>query len=126
MKRIHARFYATEAGKEPVRDWLLGLEKDDRKIVGEDIAKVEFGWPIGMPTSKDLGRGLLEVRSTIRDGKLEARTYFSVEGPLMLLLHCQVGKGGQKEAMDLARDRLRDYLRRLEDEKRKKKRRTEV
>ncbi|WP_095081596.1 type II toxin-antitoxin system RelE/ParE family toxin [Mesorhizobium sophorae] len=126
MKRIDAKFYATEAGKEPVRDWLLELGKDDRKIVGGDIAKVEFGWPIGMPTSRDLGRGLLEVRSTIRDGKVEARTYFSIEGSLMLLLHGHEGKGGQKEAMDLARDRLRDYRRRLEEAKRKKKRETEI
>jgi hypothetical protein len=49
-KRIPARFYSTEAGNEPVRDWLLGLSREERKIIGVDIKTVEFGWPIGMPT----------------------------------------------------------------------------
>ena len=30
-------FYATAAGNEPVRDWLLGLSRDDRRVVGFDI-----------------------------------------------------------------------------------------
>lgn len=67
MKRIIAAFYATESGNEPVRDWLLELAKEDRRIVGEDIATVEFGWPIGMPTCKDLRDGV-----TIRGGKGKA------------------------------------------------------
>jgi hypothetical protein len=37
------------SGREPVREWLKELSRDDRKIVGEDIKDVEFSWPIGMP-----------------------------------------------------------------------------
>lgn len=33
-KRIFARFYRNEAGREYVRDWLLELSKEDRKIDG--------------------------------------------------------------------------------------------
>ena len=64
-KRIFAKFYRSEAGREYVRDWLLELSKEDRKIVGEDIKTVEFGWPIGMPTCRPMGEGLFEVRSNI-------------------------------------------------------------
>jgi hypothetical protein len=28
-----------------VREWLKGLEREDRKVIGEDIKDVEFSWP---------------------------------------------------------------------------------
>ncbi len=68
MKRIYAKFYRTAAGGEPVREWLLGLEPDDRKTIGTDIKDVEFAWPLGKPLVDSLGSGLWEVRSDIRDG----------------------------------------------------------
>lgn len=55
MKKIIAvKFFRTEIGNEPVKDWLLTLEKEDRKIIGTDIQTVEFGFPIGMPLVKKL------------------------------------------------------------------------
>ncbi|MFM7740469.1 MAG: hypothetical protein ACKO9H_13770, partial [Planctomycetota bacterium] len=39
-------FFRTEAGNEPVREWLLGLMREDRKTVGEDIKTAQFGWPL--------------------------------------------------------------------------------
>jgi hypothetical protein len=42
-KRIEARFFRLESGRDPVREWLLSLDRDDRKIIGKDIKKVEFG-----------------------------------------------------------------------------------
>ena len=30
-------FYRTEAGNEPVREWLTSLKREDRKVIGEDI-----------------------------------------------------------------------------------------
>ncbi len=55
-KKIIAHFYKTLNGIEPARKWLLKLSIEDRKTVGKDIQKVEFGWPIGMPYSRPLGR----------------------------------------------------------------------
>lgn len=46
-KSLEAVFFCTEAGAEPVREWLQGLSKKDKKIIGEDIKTVQFGWPIG-------------------------------------------------------------------------------
>jgi len=43
-----------------VREWLKGLEAEDRKLIGEDIKDVEFSWPIGMPLVGSLGRELLK------------------------------------------------------------------
>jgi hypothetical protein len=56
LKRLPARFYRSESGREPVREWLKGLEPEDRKAIGEDIKDVEFSWPIGMPLVRSLGR----------------------------------------------------------------------
>jgi phage-related protein len=85
MKRLTARFYRNSAGNLPVRDWLLALPVEDRGVIGRDIAKVEFGWPIGMPVSRSIGKGLREVRSTIRNGKVEARVIFAIDGDDMIL-----------------------------------------
>lgn len=42
-------FFQSENGNEPVREWLRGLDVEDRKTIGDDIKTVELGWPIGMP-----------------------------------------------------------------------------
>lgn len=90
-KKIAARFYVSPAGKAPVRDWLLAMDQDDRRVVGKDIQKVEFGWPIGMPYCRPLGRGLWEVRSDISSGRI-ARVLFCLTDGDMILLHAFVKK----------------------------------
>ena len=57
--------FRTEAGGEPVRDWLGSLPARDRKAIGGDIRLVEFGWPVGMPLVKPMGGGLHEVRTSL-------------------------------------------------------------
>jgi hypothetical protein len=65
LKRLPARFYRSDSGREPVREWLKGLEPEDWKTIGEDIKDVEFSWPIGMPLVRSLGRELwVSVRPT--------------------------------------------------------------
>lgn len=54
-KKLPARFYRDGSGTEPVRDWLQARKKEDRLVIGSDIATVEYGWPVWMPTSKPLG-----------------------------------------------------------------------
>lgn len=114
LKRITARFYRSEAGVQHVRDWLLELPVEDRKIVGIDIATVEFGWPIGMPITRPVGsKGLREVRSTIRKGKVEARVIFGIDGADMILLHAHEKKPSrQAREIETAEARWADYKRR--------------
>lgn len=64
-KKIAARFFESALGRKPVREWLLALNREDRRTVGYDIETVEFGWPLGMPVCRALGAGLWEVRSTL-------------------------------------------------------------
>ncbi|MFZ3265749.1 MAG: type II toxin-antitoxin system RelE/ParE family toxin [Terriglobales bacterium] len=66
------RFYRTEAGGSPVLGWLRGLEKDDRRAIGLDLMRVQFGWPIGRPLVASLNDGLWEVRSGKCDRRFRA------------------------------------------------------
>jgi hypothetical protein len=66
MKKLPARFYVSPAGGIAVREWLLELTDEDRRTIGKDIQKVEFGWPIGRPHCAPLSHGLWEVRSDLR------------------------------------------------------------
>jgi phage-related protein len=86
LKRLPARFYRSDSGRDPVRDWLKGLAAEDRKVIGEDIKDIEFSWPIGMPLVRSLGRELWEVRSSLSGGRI-ARVLFCVEHGSMVLLH---------------------------------------
>jgi hypothetical protein len=50
-------FFRTEAGNEPVRRWLKGLDRIDRRTVGEDLKTAQYGWPLGMPLIRKLEAG---------------------------------------------------------------------
>jgi phage-related protein len=87
LKRVPAIFYRTEAGNEPVRDWLKGMLAEDRQMIGKDIRTVEYGWPIGMPVCRPMGDGLHEVRTTLSGNRI-ARVFFYVDKrQRMVLLH---------------------------------------
>ncbi|MBV8488442.1 MAG: type II toxin-antitoxin system RelE/ParE family toxin [Planctomycetaceae bacterium] len=101
-KVLPARFYRTAAGAEPVRKWLKALSREDKRIVGTDIAAVEFGWRVGMPTCRPLGsrRGLLEVRSSLTQNRI-ARVLLCIHQGKMVLLHGFIKKTQQTPENDL-------------------------
>lgn len=92
-KIIAVRFYRSDNGNESVREWLLALDKEDRKIVGADIQTVEYGFPIGMPLVKkiDTKHKLWEVRSKLASDKI-ARVIFTIHKECMILLHAFIKK----------------------------------
>lgn len=104
-------FYRTASGREPVREWLRGLDRASRKSIGEDIKTVQYGWPLGMPLVRGLGDGLWEVRSRLRHGI--ARVIFFAEGDLMALVHGFIKKSRKtpKADLELARRRAGELRR---------------
>jgi len=105
LKRVHAEFFRSDHGREPVRDFLKAVAKPDRRVVGEDIRTAEYGWPIGMPICDHIGNRLYEIRSSA--GRREYRVLFSVYGSRMILLHAFVKKTQKTPAEDLALARRR-------------------
>jgi phage-related protein len=109
--RLAAIFFRTSNGREPVRDWLLSLPKEDRRQIGEDIAYVQFKWPIGKPRVDHLRASVWEVRSSL-DNRI-ARTLFAVEGGRMVLLHGFIKKSQQTPdaEIELAVKRYKEWHR---------------
>ena len=105
--RLRVVFYRSSKGREPVREWLQGLDDESKKLLGEDIKTVQFGWPLGMPLVRGLGNGLWEVRSRLSRGA--ARIIFLAEGNLMVLLHGFIKKAQKtpKKELEIARRRAR-------------------
>ena len=110
-KKLPAFFYESALGNRPVREWILGLSLEVRKVVGRDIQKVELGWPLGMPYCRSLGNGLWEVRSDLTGGRT-GRVVFCVTRERMVLLHGFVKKTRKTPAHDmrLALKRMKELL----------------
>lgn len=101
-KRVPAIFFRTEAGGEPVRNWLKGLSlPEDRKRIGEDIKTVEFGWPIGMPVCRPLGNGIYEVRTSLAQNRIARVLFYIDEKGRMVLLHGFIKKTQRTPDEDL-------------------------
>ena len=110
-KRLPARFYRSDAGREPVREWLKSLDVEDRKVIGEDIKDVEFSWPIGLPLVRSLGKELWEVRSSLPHGRI-ARVIFCIAEKHVVLLHGFIKKTQKtpQSEIDLALRRKREGI----------------
>lgn len=104
---LEVRFFKTDGGTEPVRDWLRELSATDRKRIGEDIKTVQFGWPLGMPLVRKMEKNLWEIRVHL-DGRI-ARLLFTVISSKIVLLHGFIKKSQATPQPDLklAKDRMR-------------------
>ena len=100
-------FYRSEAGNEPVREWLKGLPKEDRRTIGENIKTVQFSWPLRMPLVRKLEGELWEIRSTLRERV--ARVIFTQYGSAIVLLHGFIKKSQKTPIKDLELARKRNH-----------------
>lgn len=104
---LDIRFFKTDAGTEPVRNWLKELSAIDRKTIGEDIKTVQFGWPLGMPLVRKMEKDLWDIRVHL-DGRI-ARVLFTISSGKIVLLHGFIKKSQATPQPDLklAKDRMR-------------------
>ena len=104
---LSVAFFRSPSGNEPVREWLKSLPREERRIIGEDIKTVQFGWPLGMPLVRKIEKALWEVRSRLRDRV--ARVVFTTGEGRMILLHGFIKKSQKtpQEDLELAKTRLR-------------------
>lgn len=102
-KHLEVRFYIAKSGREPVRDWLRELDNADKKTIGEDIATLQYSWPIGKPKCAPIvgRRGLYEIRSSISSGRI-ARILFVLRGSKLVLLHAFIKKSRKTPPKEIA------------------------
>lgn len=103
--RLEVVFYRTTAGREPVREWLKRLPKENRRTIRIDLKTVQFGWPLGMPLVRKLESGIWEVRSSL-DRRI-ARVLLTTVGDRMVLLHGFIKKGQKTPPGDIELARSR-------------------
>ena len=85
------------------------LSRDDKRTIGRDIAKVQFGWPVGLPLCRSLSGGLWELRSSL-PSKREARVFFGFHDGMLIALHAIFKKTQKTPAgeLALAKQRLKE------------------
>jgi len=99
-------FWRSATNREPVREWLNELSREDKRSIGRDIAKVQYGWPMGLPLCRPLSGGLWEVRATLPNNR-QARIFFGFHDGMLIALHAIMKKTQKTPAGDLALSRQR-------------------
>lgn len=110
-RRYKVVFYRLGSGREPVREWLRALDKEAKKVIGEDVKTLHLGWPLGMPLARKMEPDLWELRSEIR--QRTTRIFFTIVDRQIVLLHGfeKTSKKTPGRDLALARRRLADIRR---------------
>ena len=92
-----------------MREWLRELETKDRNAIGQDLMRVQYRWPVGMPLCRPLSEGLWEVRSSLTGNRI-ARVLFFVEDGRIGVVHGFVKKTQKTpaDAIALADRRMKE------------------
>ncbi len=111
LREVPVRFYRSQTGREPVREWLRNLESADRRAMGLDLMRVQFGWPIGMPLVRGISDGLWEVRSALPSRRI-ARLLLCFHNNELIVLHGFIKKTQKTPASDIeiARKRMAEVM----------------
>ncbi len=108
LKPIPLVFWRSAAGNEPAREWLNELPRPDRRAIGHDIARVQYGWPIGLPVCRSLRGGIWEVRSSL-PSRREGRVLFGFHDGVLVAVTAFIKKTRTKpndENADYGRSRM--------------------
>ncbi|SRR5579871_599264 len=108
-RKIELVFFRNEAGGEPVRDWLRGLDEVERRAIGTDLLRAQWHWPVGMPLCRPMGKGLWEVRTDL-PGNRTARVLICFYRGRLVALHGFIKKtrATPEDDLTLARRRQRE------------------
>lgn len=87
-------------------EWLRELPRHDRVVIGLDLQRLEYRWPVGMPLARPLGAGLHELRSNLPGGRTARLIFFVASGQLVIVSgFIKKTRGTPKEELELARAR---------------------
>ena len=100
MKAI--KFYKLPNGKEPVKDWLLNLDKSLRVKI---IRRIERIYDNNFGDFKQIEPNLYELRFTLGKGY---RIYYTIQNDVLVLLLNAGDKSKQSKDIELAKIYLKD------------------
>jgi phage-related protein len=127
-KPLEVVFYKTGQDNQPVKEFLKERSREEKRVIGSDIYKVQMGFPMGEPLVKPVKTvsGVWEVRSTLPNGI--CRVFFTItsepsSGEKMVLLHAIIKKTQKTPPNELktVKTRLKDFNARLKAQQRPKK-----
>jgi len=105
-------FYQTATGKQVILDFIRSFDAKDRKIIGENLRTVQFGFPMGLPLCRALSGGLWEVRCSL-SSKRELRLIFfqSRTAKALVIVHGFIKKTQTTPIGDLtlAQKRMKEF-----------------
>lgn len=105
-RKVDLVFFRSDAGAEPVREWLKEMSESDRRAIGTDLLRAQWRWPVGMPLCRPMGRGLWEVRTNLT-GNRTARVLICFYERHLVALHGFIKKTRTTPADDLLLARRR-------------------
>jgi phage-related protein len=104
-------FYRTSGGREPVREWLKELDREDRLAIGADLQRVQYRWPVGMPLCRALSGGLWEVRTSLPSRTIgRVLICFHEEGLYALHGFVKKTRKSPSDDLELARKRMKEVV----------------
>ena len=107
-RKMPVVFYRTPAGTEVVRNWLRALDDGDRHAIGQDLMRVQFRWPVGMPLCRPMGGGLWELRSDLSGNRI-ARVLMSIQDGKILHGFIKKTRKTPDDDLALAHKRKREF-----------------
>ena len=99
-------FFRSSSGREPVREWLKALNAPDRLVVGQDLMRAQWRWPVGMPLCRAMGQGLWEIRTELPSNRI-ARVLLCLDEGVLVALHAFIKKTQKTPDDELALARKR-------------------
>lgn len=84
-RKVPLVFFRNDAGGEPVRDWLKELDQAERRAIGTDLLRAQWGWPVSMPLCRPMGKGLWEVRTGLASNRTSRVLLCFYKGHLVAL-----------------------------------------
>ena len=79
---------------------LFCLSRLDRLAIGQDLERVQYRWPVGMPLCRSLRDGLWEVRTALPSDRI-ARVIFCAHDGELVALHGFIKKSQKTPKDDL-------------------------
>jgi phage-related protein len=108
-RKVPLVFFRTLAEGEPVREWLKELPEAERHLIGKDLLRAQWRWPIGMPLCRPMGDGLWEIRTDLPT-KRTSRVLLCLHRDHLVALHGYIKKTRKTpdEDLKIARKRKKE------------------